>query len=198
MPRYEFDKIRPRDLTPIVAFYIEETYNKWFGLTAEQKKILIRESYSSAFIDKNNNPAFELKTASLLETLKQRGHISNWVPSEKNSPLDRLKIDFVVVRAGTEKAIGLQITSHKGNASERRKKIKNMFGEQIIAVIYFKTQHKYDVDEQEIEKRVLAAIYDEGLLTVDIDRPPKKDTESLFQYHTDSIFTDERKIIENA
>jgi len=173
----ELDKIKHENIVPLLRLSMQIVCTERLGLTAEEKKALILDGFSGSTSETDSQ--YELRTADLLEKFKQEGQIADWVPSERNGTLDNMKTDFVVVRKDTDEAIGLQVTSRKTGAWERRKKIKDMFGEQIIAVVYFKYKNRKDIEEEEIEKRMLAAIYDEGLLTVDIEKPPEK-AEPLF------------------
>lgn len=94
----------------------------------DQKMETLREGFVK------NVDLHETHIARLLEDMKGTYPVIDWIPVPKNSTLDSLHTDMIVLRAQDEAAC-LQVTSDGVHGKMRRKVIREMFHEGAIAVV---------------------------------------------------------------
>lgn len=151
------------NLVPLLQLSVQTTLKEGQGLSFEEKMARVRADLVKA--EPVEIPYHET-SVNLLEELKTEHEIVDWIPVPKNSLLDDLQTDYVVVTNDSE-AVCLQMTSTATHAQIRRKKIRELFYNGAIAVVNFKTRELEQKSNEKVKDDILTAISSETLIAVD-------------------------------
>lgn len=117
-----------RNPTKLLELGVRTQVREELGLDFYKKLQIVREG----FVD--NVDRHETHIALLLEEMKGTYPVIDWIPVPKNSTVDSLHADMIVLRTKDE-VVCLQVTSDGVHGKMRRKAIREMFHEGAIAVV---------------------------------------------------------------
>lgn len=163
------EKMSRRDPKGEFEFVAEINFREGSSQSFDEK----RRSIVNRFQAERDLPRgeYEIRTADLLEELKDESVITDWVPTDKDGVLEMLKIDFLILRKDS-KIVGLQATSTDDHAWRRRKKIGEMYGDRgVIAFVWWKhKKEKRYLSREEVKEKLIKELGKESLMTVDYDK----------------------------
>ena len=151
------------NLIPLLQLSVSTVLKENIGLSFAGKMEKVRAELEKA---QPVEIPYHETTVTLLEELKTEKEIMDWVPTSKNSLLDELQVDFIVVTDDSE-AVCLQMTSTAAHAQIRRKKIRDLFYDGAIAVVSFKTRELEQKNNEKVKDEILTAVSSEVLIVVD-------------------------------
>lgn len=107
---------------------------------------------------------FEVRIGTLLEELcQEEEEMVGWVPSKRNTMLDKMKVDMIAGIKDEDRVllVPLQVTSSPEHGRTRKRKIRHLYeeAEETIPVIHCKFKKGADVPDAELKRRMIEKIF---------------------------------------